>query len=200
MNVSALVLPDLLEEWSTLADRWRRHGSETARLKMQGAWHVAITHPGAWSDTGAADDGTPGGCVPTVLIRDTGDDDNHLSYRGACLGCGWVATEEHLIWATGENGAAEDANDHGFPGWRDLPVVERPPGTAGGAAGASAAAQWHKRWGGLLPAGWLDRGGPIRTARSADATRHVPGGAPGGGYDMSAGTHEVPGGQLALFA
>jgi hypothetical protein len=43
--------------------------------------------------------------------------------------------------------------------------------------------------------------GPIRTRRGQPATRHVPGAAPGGGYDMSAGlgTPEHPGGQLGLF-
>jgi hypothetical protein len=117
------------------------------------------------------------------------------------VGCGWVAEWVHLIGDGGENAAAEDANDHTHPGWRDLPVVERPPQNHGGAAHTTALAGWRKRWGPLLPAGWLERGGPIRTQRAQPATRHVPGGAPGGGYDMSAGpgAPEHPGGQLGLF-
>jgi hypothetical protein len=104
-------------------------------------------------------------------------------------------------WPGGENAAAEDANDHTHPGWRDLPVVERPPQNHGAAAHPKALSGWRKRWEPLLPAGWLERGGPIRTQRGQPATRHVPGGAPGGGYDMSAGpgAAEHPGGQLGLF-
>ena len=34
--------------------------------------------------------------------------------------------------------------------------------------------------------GWLAGGGPIRTRRDRPASRHVPGRAPGGGYDLSA--------------
>jgi hypothetical protein len=47
------------------------------------------------------------------------------------------------------------------------------------------------------------RAGPIRTNRGKHATRHVPGGAPGGGYDLSAASPtaapEASGGQLGLF-
>ena len=39
----------------------------------------------------------------------------------------------------------------------------------------------------MLPVGWLEAGGPIRTYRQPKGCRHVPGGAPGGGYDLSAG-------------
>jgi hypothetical protein len=90
---------------------------------------------------------------------------------------------------------------HLDPGWRDLPVIERPPHNHGGAAHAKALAGWRKRWEPLLPAGWLEWGGPIRTQRAQPATRHVPGGTPGGGYDMSAGpgAPEHPSGQLGLF-
>lgn len=67
-----------------------------------------------------------GRCTPTVLVHDT-DEANHMAFRGACLGCGWVAQAVHGIRAGGENAAAENANDHTHPTWRTLPVVERPP-------------------------------------------------------------------------
>ena len=65
-----------------------------------------------------------------------------------------------------------------------------------------AVASWRSRWEPLLPEGWLEGGGPVRTEREPNAGRHVPGRAPGGGYDM-AGRGDEPealGGQLALFA
>jgi len=51
----------------------------------------------------------------------------------------------------------------------------------------------------VLPAGWLEMGGPIRTHRSAPANRHVPGRAPGGGYDLASDEREETAGQLAFF-
>lgn len=137
-----------------------------------------------------------------MLCHETGDDTNHLAYRGACLGCGWVSTAVHLLWDHGENGAAEDANDHTHPAWRTLPVVASLPSNDGGAAYQRAITVWRSRWEPLLPPGWLDASGPVRTRRAVNARRHVPGRAPGGGYDMAGGADEseIEGGQLALFA
>ncbi|MGO9959336.1 MAG: DUF6349 family protein, partial [Solirubrobacteraceae bacterium] len=60
---------------------------------------------------------------------------------------------------------------------------------------------WVEKWAPLLPDGWLERGGPIRTRRERHATRHVPGRAPGGGYDLAADdtVREEDGGQLCLL-
>ena len=112
-----------------------------------------------------------------------------------------MSPNTRLIRAGGENAAVEDAHDHTHPGWRGLPVVERPPSAGAPSAHARALASWREQWEHLLPTGWLDRGGPIRTTRAAHGTRHVPGSAPGGGYDLSAGntTTEQPCGQLGLF-
>lgn len=35
------------------------------------------------------------------------------------------------------------------------------------------------------PESWFDNGGPIRTIRTGIEKRHLPGGAPGGGYDLA---------------
>jgi hypothetical protein len=86
-----------------------------------------------------------------------------------------------------ENSAAELANDHAFPGWRELPVVPSPPHDDNPKKKAQAEAKWQALVDRMLPAGWLKQGGPIRTLRGVHGTRHVPGRAPGGGYDMSAG-------------
>jgi hypothetical protein len=180
---------------------------------MRARWEIHITCPGARLGSSRDQDVRPADCTPTVLSSDTRstrgrdvDDAGDLYYRGACLYCAWVSSQVHRLWERGENGAAEDANDHAFPGWRDLAIVGALPQDGGGAGQAKAVAAWRQRWEPLLPAGWLDRGGPIRTLRAMYGTRHVPGRAPGGGYDMSAGVKgaqpspEVAGGQLALFA
>jgi Family of unknown function (DUF6349) len=189
---------------------WEAERTEASRRAMRARWEIHITCPGSPMGGIAGPTEVFTHCTPTVLSRDTRgddvDDDGDLYYRGACLHCGWVSAAVHPMRVRGENGAAEDANDHAFPGWREMPIVAPLPHDGGGTPHTKAVAAWRQRWEPSLPSGWLDRGGPIRTLRARCATRHVPGRAPGGGYDMSAGvngggqTTEVPGGQLALFA
>lgn len=185
-----------------LRARWGHSHDEHDRLAMRAAWGVHITCPGDSPFGEGPRAGDWERCTPTVLCCDTGDADNHLAYRGACLGCGWVSPSVHLLWDAGENGAAEDANDHAHPGWRALPIVGPLPHDDGGAAHSRAVGAWRARWEPLLPVGWLDAGGPVRTQRGRYASRHVPARAPGGGYDMAACPDEAEavGGQLALFA
>jgi hypothetical protein len=201
-------LQQLLDAHRAASSVWQHERTEESRLAMRAHWEVHITCPGSRLD-GTATREQFTRCTPTVLSRDTRDRDSDagdLLYRGACLHCGWVSASVHgrRDDGQGENGAAEDANDHAYPGWRQLPIVKPVPYNDGAAAYAKAVASWRKRWEPLLPAGWLDQGGPIRTLRQQCGTRHVPDRAPGGGYDMSAGiegeqTAEIPGGQLALF-
>ncbi len=196
---------DLLEVAGRLRAAWETGHGEPDRLAMLAAWDIAITFPGDHLTGRHAEASEFTRCTATVLRCDTGDEDNHLAYRGACLGCGWVTDSVHLIWAAeegGENLASEDAVDHAHPGWRDLPLVESPPSNDGGAGHAKTVATWRARWQRVLPDGWLERGGPIRTGRGGIGTRHIPGGCPGGGFDMCADQHaapEVPGGQLGFF-
>jgi hypothetical protein len=192
---------DLLQIANERRVAWETGQGEEARRALTSSWDIWITCPGSRLDRQQLQPGTWSRCTPSVLGRHTGDEDNHLAYRGACLSCGWVAEQVHSLWRGGENAAAEDANDHAYPGWRDLPIVERPPDNGGGTAYDKAVTVWRNRWQPILPPRWLDSGGPIRTMRTGLGTRHVPGGAPGGGYDMSAGEGpvEAPGGQLGLF-
>ena len=169
---------------------------------MAGGWSIAITAPGDEPfDDGEPLSGRWSRCSPTVLSRDHWPRRPHLEYRGACLGCGWISPRTHLLQAGGENAAVEDAHDHTHPGWRDLPVVAALPSIDSPTGQGRMTGRWRATWEPLLPAGWLDSGGPIRTKRSPLATRHVPGRAPGGGYDLAADAdeRETPGGQLGLF-
>jgi len=190
----------LLDDARRLHRAWEHSRLEEDRLAMLDAWHIHITCTGALDP-----DLRPWGrCTPTVLVRDTGDKDNHMAFRGACLGCGWVAQAVHGIWTGGENAAAEGANDHTHPAWRTLPVIGRPPRSDSAVAARRAVQAWRARWEPILPPGWLEAGGPIRTRRGV-GTRHVPEACPGGGYDMCAdhtddGHPEAAGGQLELFA
>ena len=188
---------DLLALNAGLRSTWETSRSEADRLGMRASWEIHITCPGYREPLPP---GQP--CSATVLSRDTADEENHLDYRGACLGCGWLAESSHPLHHGGENAAAEDALDHTHPGWRYLPVVGPLPHNDGGATYQRAIVAWRHKWEPLLPPGWLDTAGPVRTPRTGHGTRHVPGRAPGGGYDTAApsGETEAPGGQIALFA
>ena len=188
---------DLLALNAGLRSTWETSRSEADRLGHAGQLgdphHLPRLSPAP----------PPGqACSATVLSRDTADEENHLDYLGACLGCGWLAESSHPLHHGGENAAAEDALDHTHPGWRYLPVVGPLPHNDGGVTYQRAIAAWRHKWEPLLPPGWLDTAGPVRTPRTGHGTRHVPGRAPGGGYDTAAPSAETetPGGQIALFA
>ncbi len=201
---------DLLDQRARLRSIWQASGGEHDRRVMDAAWSIATTHPGGLSDDPAQGSAPGHGrlCEPTILIchwlpadgEDYWSMKDHLGYRGACLGCGWVGDQPRRGRGA-ENLAVEDAHDHTHPGWREIPVVGAPPSLESPASYKRLVARWYQRWGHLLPEGWLDRGGPVRTARSPMAGRHVPGRAPGGGYDLAAdqGVRELEGGQLCLL-
>lgn len=198
----------LLDEYDRLYAIWKQTGEEQDRRLMAAAWSIALTHPGntgARPQRAAPDMERP--CAATTLschwLPEDGQDywtmKDHLGYLGACLACGWVS--EHGRRGRGaENRAVEDAHDHTHPGWRAVPVLPAPPSMESPASYPSLVARWYERWGHLLPEGWLDRGGPVRTNRTAPGNRHVPGRAPGGGYDLAADetVREAEGGQLCL--
>jgi hypothetical protein len=195
-------LVELLAEQHRLYVIWHESRDAADRLRMRAAWEIGITAPGSSWGGERVDLSTWTTCTPTVIHRDLrvapGD---RMDYRSACLGCGWVSD----TMRQSENAAVEDAHDHTHPGWRDLPVVGTPPVYDSPSAMPRLLKQWHERWAHLLPDGWLESGGPIRTHRPARATRHVPGRAPGGGYDLAHVTDtgeatplERPGGQLEL--
>jgi hypothetical protein len=126
-------------------------------------------------------------CPPITLVADlrcnhyehdcccVGD----LVYRGACLHCDWEGEirDDH-------NGAVEDAQDHAWPGWRDLPIVPRRPEPGTNARQMAAMARWVGDVNAVYPDGWLEGGGPIRTVRGYYGTRHVPNHTGFGGYDL----------------
>ncbi len=189
----------LLAEHDRLHAIWRHSRQESDRLAMAVAWALAITHPGGGLfDDGELLAGCWERCTATVLCSDHWPEREHLHYRGACLGCGWVSDHTHR-GAGAENAAVEDVHDHTHPGWRDLPVLAAPPSMESPAAYKRLVERWRATWEPVLPAGWLDRSGPIRTHRSAPANRHVPGRAPGGGYDLASDEREETAGQLAFF-
>ena len=88
--------------------RWEHSREEDDRLAMRAAWDIHITCTGAELFGQCPKAGDWERCTATVLCHETGDDDNHLAYRGACLGCGWISPTVHLLWHEGGNGAAED--------------------------------------------------------------------------------------------
>jgi hypothetical protein len=102
-----------------------------------------------------------------------------MVYRGACLHCAW----EGEIRAD-HNGAVEDAHDHAWAGWRELPIVQRRPEPGTHARQKAATDRWIEAVNDCYPDGWLEAGGPIRTARGYYGTRHVPNYTGFGGYDL----------------
>lgn len=148
--------------------------------------------PHAWVPCFTAPDGYTEVCRPSLLdaaLRCACDSQpgsrrdclcvGGLVYRGACLHCVW----EGEIRAS-ENEAVEDAHDHAWPGWRDLPTVDRSPGRNPSARGQKTLRAWADKVNAVYPDGWLESGGPIRTERLG-GMRHVPLATGFGGYDLS---------------
>jgi hypothetical protein len=90
-------------------------------------------------------------------------------HRGACLGCTWEGPDRRRT-----DEAVEDAHDHTHPKWRTLPPLPERRGR-----------HWLTHATRLYPDNWFDNGGPIRTIRTGIEKRHLPGKAPGGGYDLA---------------
>ncbi|MEV0149756.1 MULTISPECIES: DUF6349 family protein [unclassified Nonomuraea] len=137
----------------------------------RGMWAIYFGHPGAKEHDGVTS--TAPDHRPTLLGRVVDEPKWHQLYRGGCLGCGWEGETR------ARNGdAIEDAHDHAWPGWRDLPAVQRPK---------SNYERWLVQVKRAYPPGWLEAGGPIITVRpDSRFGRHLPGKAPGGGYDLAA--------------
>jgi hypothetical protein len=166
-------------------EAWKAvHGTETARRRSH-AWQVAICSSSATTEH----------CQPTILNCDLwlaedrpappcghrGDD----LYRACCRrpDCLWEGRDFYS-----ENLAAEDGMNHAWPGWRDLPIVPDMPymdGSPGTKANTRKMQRWAEQVNAVYPAGWLEAGGPIRTARTGLGTRHVNDRTPYGGYDMA---------------
>lgn len=128
------------------------------------------------------------------------DIEDRLQYRGACLGCMWVCDENHGR----ENDAVECAHDHGWSGWRDLPLIER-AGLQAGSVAKGAKELYEELY---LVKLWPDRrqlyGAPMLTQRTGIGTRHVPAVNPWGGYDLCGAVKDEPdrtsvSGQDSLF-
>jgi hypothetical protein len=150
-----------------------RHGNFDSNLRSH-AWRAACGCPD--SRYPAEDE-----CRPAVLTADLrchlyAQDCSCVGgpvYRGAYLRCDWEGEVR-----AGENTATEDAHDHAWPGWRHLPIVPRCP------ENQKARPLWLAAVNDLYPTGWLETGGPIRTACQQYVTRHVPNHTGFGGYDL----------------
>jgi uncharacterized protein DUF6349 len=156
------------------ADAWvAAHGNFDSNLRSH-AWRPARVSP---DGRYAAEDAHR----PAVLTADLRCHDydeecscvGDLVYRGACLHRNWEGDVR-----ADENTAAEDAHDHAWPGWRDLPIVPRRP------ENQKAQPRSIEAVTDAYPAGRLESGGPIRTARGHYGTRHVPNHTGFGGYDL----------------
>ncbi|MCT7372995.1 DUF6349 family protein [Mycolicibacterium llatzerense] len=126
-------------------------------------------------------------CRPAVMRADLRCRHEHedrcscvgdLVYRAACLHCAWEGEIRALA-----NPAVEDAHDHSWPGWRDLPIVASRPPAGNSAKEREAMTNWHAAVTTAYPAGWLEEGGSIRTAHLG---RHIPNLTGYGGYDLAA--------------
>lgn len=159
-------------DWTTEREgRWQ----ETCLGAPARAWKPAICGP---RQTG----GGTTSCEPLIISADLRCD--HYNARCACVGallyrhlctCGHVDEPR-----CSENGAAEDAMDHAWVGWRELPVL-----AASMPAENKSRARWLETALDLYSAGWIEAGGPVRTSRSGCGTRHVPDRTPFGGYDLA---------------
>jgi hypothetical protein len=113
-----------------------------------------------------------------------------LMHRGACrkTGCDWEGPVRGS-----EKQAVEDGMDHAWPGWRNLPPVPRVPDNAWEAKRSKPAAKaldgWLTKVVPAYPDGWVEAGGPIRTVREKNGTRHIEARTPFGGWDLALTCH-----------
>lgn len=159
-------------------EQWKHDYGNFDCYRRSHAWHAELT---------AKAERPTGACRPTILMADLRCDHlghdcmcvGDLIYRGACLHCTWEGPVRD-----DENPAAEDAHDHAWPGWRELPIAPRRPESGTNAKQNKAMARWIQTINNIYPAGWLQAGGPIRTSRRRYGTRHVPNHTGFGGYDL----------------
>ncbi|MET7339470.1 DUF6349 family protein [Nonomuraea sp. NPDC005650] len=125
-------------------------------------------------------------CLTANLPPDTDPDPptvdqpgNRGRIWGYCPGCGHEGPLR-----SDENLAAEDAADHAYPGWRDMPVVRARPYDPSGKNGPLVT-EWETACRLAYPRGWFERKGPVREERYGRGLRHVYGQGPGGGYAMA---------------
>ncbi|MEV4748982.1 DUF6349 family protein [Streptosporangium sp. NPDC049248] len=150
---------------------------QTPRDDRDGLWCIYINHPGYRNGSAAPVTSTAPEHRPTVLFLGSR---SHALKRGACLGCDWEGLDRRT-----DREAVEDAHDHAWPAWRNLPAVLPPPGAAD--YDPEVLARWRAKVDRAYPPGWLAAGGPIVVIRTDPAfARHQPGKAPGGGYDLAA--------------
>lgn len=144
--------------------------------QTRGMWGIYFGQPGA-NERGGPTSTAPDH-RPTVLSRVVDEPKWHQLYRGGCLGCDWEGDTRD-----GYGVAVEDAHDHAWPGWRDLPAVKQPKSNYN---------RWLSEVKRAYPPGWLAAGGPIVTIRpDSRFSRHLSGKAPGGGYDLAASYYQV---------
>jgi len=124
----------------------------------------------------------PGRCQPAVLRASTsrsaasercGHGGGGSLHRGCCLACDWEGPPREQ-----ENPAAEDACDHAWPGWRELPLLPHKPHDG------KQLRRWLDRAKALYPPGWIEAGGPVRTERESEIVTRHHFAAEWGGYDM----------------
>ena len=168
-------------------EQWKHDYGNFACFQRSHAWHAELTAKGEQpADV----------CRPTILVAElrcgclepdclcVGD----LVYRGACRHCTWEGDIRGC-----ENAGAEDAHDHAWPGWRDLPIAPRRPESGTSTQQKRTIAAWVTTVNNIYPAGWLQSAGPIRTRRKGIGTRHVPNRTGFGGYDLCGEVEPDPG-------
>ena len=146
-------------------------------------WRIDLTAPRHSDGTSLGQDTLQtdsGHCRPTTESTYVWDHDRSdqrfpsestreaITHRGACLGCGWAGPAR-----LEGNQAVEDAHDHAWPGWRDLPIVPRQPHDAKPADLTGWRTQLARIYqaAGIDPDHWTQPTAPFRTARTRSGTR-----------------------------
>lgn len=153
---------------------WLSLPKDSPREVLRTTWSIAWSQPGFHSRTPPTPTTTH---LPTSIEREwrkpdptnpDADPSDLWVYRrrGACLGCDWEGPDRRRY-----NEPIEDALDHTFPGWCELPILP-----------AVRRRGWDQHRLAVYPERWFDVSGPLRVWATPPDYRHKPGGAPGGGY------------------
>ena len=165
-----------------LAEHWNAvYGDTATSIRAAHAWMPCVTQMFAHHEPTAQ-------CRPTILLADLRCDHyrgncccvGDLLYRAACFGCTWEGPATRPARTPPPRTPTTTPGQAGAS-CRSCPAA---PSRAPASKQKAATARWVEAVNDLYPHGWLESGGPIRTARGHGGTRHVPDHSGFGGYDL----------------
>lgn len=161
------------EELDAAFEHWCFLNGRGDSIRRSHMWHRFIWMP----EDVVEFDGHQIGVFAANLSPERGaQEPGGMPHLAVCSSCEW-----HVI-GDSESEVVEAWHDHAVPGWRELPVVPAEVRVRDEKGLTALARKWIEVH---YPEDMQVPGAPIVTERQPNATRHVAGYSPWGGYDLS---------------